>query len=191
MPLTSAQYAAAFAPHPVPALLADLLEFQNGIEEGELYSRAIWLSDREKYGLEVGWSKDPAFLSELFPFAVANAGGSFYALWRHDPTAPIEAWPVVVFGDEGGEWLVARNLAELLAITTIDVEPLVMHDSFFFYKDEDDEDEDYGPSEQADAYLAWLEAHGIAPVADPEPVIEAAQAELQETFDQWKEKFFG
>jgi len=33
------------------------------------------------------WSSDDRFLSRLMPFAQATGGGSFYALWAHQPGA--------------------------------------------------------------------------------------------------------
>lgn len=194
-PLTHAQYAAVFAPYPAPALLADLLEFQNRMdaEHGSEdyfadYCNALRLSDQERYGLET-WSEDPEFLSGLFPFAVANGSGSSYALWRRDPQAPIEAWPVVLLGDEGGEWIVARDLAEMLAITSADIEPQTISDSVYFFQD--DEEEEAAPGTHVDAYRNWLAARGIAVLSDPAPVVETAQAALQAEFDQWKGRFFG
>lgn len=194
-PLTHAQYAAVFAPYPVPALLADLLEFQNRMdaEYGSDdyfadYCNAIRLSDQERRGLET-WSEDPEFLGSLFPFAIANGSGSAYALWRRAPEAPVEAWPVVLLGDEGDQLIVARDLAELLAITSADAEPQAICDHLYF--SQDDEEEEAAPSTHADAYRSWLAARGIATLSDPAPVVEAAQAALQADFDQWKDRFFG
>ncbi|WP_158850926.1 hypothetical protein [Saccharothrix deserti] len=96
---------------PVPELnLLKQLEDRIG---GENISTGF---DLAEFGRTVGidtWSKDPEFLDSFLSFATANAGGSVYALWRIDDRANLADLPVVVFGDEGGIGLVARDLREL------------------------------------------------------------------------------
>ena len=82
----------------------------------------------------VGWSADPEFTAKLVPFAQANGSGSFYALWRLDDRADLAALPVVVFGDEGGLHVVARNLRELFQLLGFDSEISVDWDSAYFYR---------------------------------------------------------
>lgn len=63
-------------------------------------------------GPAAGWVADRALPDHLTPFAQANFSGSRYALWRMDDQPDPGTLPVVVFGDEGGEFVVARGLSE-------------------------------------------------------------------------------
>ncbi|MEX3105965.1 MULTISPECIES: hypothetical protein [unclassified Streptomyces] len=89
-------------------------------------------------GLVAGWSDDPEFTGGLIPFAQATGGGSFYALWRLDDRTDLATLPVVVFGDEGGQHVVARDLRELFRLLGFDTEISVDWDSAYFYRAEDD-----------------------------------------------------
>lgn len=201
------QFSALFNGHPVPEDLIRLGAFQNATQVP--YTEGLWLTDHEKRGLEAGWSKEPAFLDRLVAIAVANGSGSFYALWNPDNGSAPDQWPVVLFGDEGGEWVIARDLRELLRLSWLDIEPYIDHDQAFFFIDEEDEDgedddllagDDDGDgdddetdgrgSEAIEAYREWLaEVARVEPVTDPDPVVERAQAEWQSSFDDWKRPF--
>ncbi|SFF27753.1 hypothetical protein SAMN05421541_10873 [Actinoplanes philippinensis] len=165
---------------PVPELNL-LMAFQD--EHGyESYSECFGLDDwNDASGLTAGWSKDPAFLARLTPFARATGGGSFYALWdAGDGTRP-----VVVFGDEGGEHVVARDVRELFQLLTFDSEPMVDHDGVTFYRSADDEH-----SDAHDEFVTWLQAHfGLPATDDPERIVGAAQAEYGERFTTWKSAY--
>ena len=190
-------FADLFRGRPVPQELSRLLDFQNDL--GAEYTESLFLTLRETNGLTAGWSKDPAFLARLTAFGVATGSGSFYALWNPEDGSTPAQWPVIVFGDEGGEWVIAGDVRELLQLAALDVEPMVMHDSAYFYIDEDeeDEDEDDGDGEADDGYIEgiaayrdWLKAtFDLEAVEDPEPVVEAAQARWQAAFDAWKQPF--
>lgn len=200
------KFIALFNGQPVPEDLIRLGGFQNVVKEQ--YTESFWLTDRERNGLEAGWSKDPAFLDRIVAIAVANGSGSFYGLWNPDNgTAPAQ-WPVVIFGDEGGEWVIADNIRELLQLTALDVEPYVDHEQVFFYMDgdeddedeedaedekeddEDDEDDERRGSDAIEDYREWLsDVAELAPIADPEPVIARAQEKWQAAFDAWKAPF--
>ncbi|OWQ93871.1 hypothetical protein CDN99_05440 [Roseateles aquatilis] len=176
-------YAAQFGDLPVPAALQTLLRFQNEVGYGN-YSEALTLSKEGRAGLRHGWSADPEFLARLVPFARATASGSFYALWNPDPSQPPmpDRWPVVVFGDEGGEWIVARDVRELLRVSTCDVEPCIDLDRVHFHRDE----HRYRKTPGLDGYVEWLrERFQIAPVDDPEEILKAAQGEWQVAFERW------
>lgn len=169
---------------PVPELNL-LKEFQDraGFEN---YSDGFGLTDyNDNSGLMAGWSKDPAFLARLVPFAQANGTGSFYALWRLDDRADLATLPVVVFGDEGGQHVVARNLRELLQLLGYDCEISVDWDDAYYYRGEDD------PHRRGHAdYLAWLDQRfGLSPANDPDTVVATAQAELGERFAGWASGF--
>ncbi|WP_239158387.1 hypothetical protein [Streptomyces sp. SID13726] len=151
----------------------------------ENYARGFGLTE---YGEESGlpaWSEDPEFLARLIPFAQATGGGSFYALWRVDDREDLASLPVVVFGDEGGEHVVARHLRELFQLLGFDEEISVEHERAYFYRDEDDPHTDCH-----DEYVAWLDLHFGLPVAkDPDAVLAAAQAEFGGRFADWISPF--
>ncbi len=185
MNISIAKYKKTFSGHTIPAALESLLKFQNRVGY-ENYSQAITLQDDDKSGLVQGWSDDPLFLAALVPFARANGSGSFYALWNNNESSNLASWPVVVFGDEGGEWIVAENVISLLQICACDTEPMVDHDSAIFYKSEDD----YEASEYITEYKAWLKSSlQVEPIETPDQIVESAQANLQESFNEWKQPF--
>ena len=185
MPVSMSQLDKLFKPRPVPEALLKLLEFQERVGWGS-YSQAISLDVDEKLGLIHGWSKDEEFLGALYPFAQANGSGSFYALWNHGEHNDPLAWPVVVFGDEGGEWVVAQNLMELLAMSTCDEEPMIDYGEVMFFRDE----ETSWSSQSIEEYIVWLrETFGIVPIEDPNAHVAAAQALLQDEFENWKAPF--
>jgi hypothetical protein len=148
----------------------------------ESYSDCFGLDDwNDVSGLTAGWSKDPGFLSRLRPFARATGGGSFYAFWE----AGDGAQPVVVFGDEGGEHVVARDVRELFQLLTFDSEPMVDYDGVTFYRSSDDEH-----SEAHDEFVNWLDTHfGLAATDDPDRIVGAAQAEYGKRFATWKSAY--
>ncbi|PWG13405.1 hypothetical protein DF268_12145 [Streptomyces sp. V2] len=136
-------------------------------------------------GLVAGWSDDPEFIGGLIPFAQATGGGSFYALWRLDDRTDLATLPVVVFGDEGGQHVVARDLRELFRLLGFDTEISVDWDSAYFYRGEEDPHSAYH-----DAYAAWLERHfGLAVAEDPDAVLAAAREELGQRFADWAEPY--
>jgi hypothetical protein len=152
----------------------------------ERYAEGFGLSRYgDAAGLEAGWSRDPEFLARLIPFAQANGTGSIYALWRVDDRDDLASLPVVVFGDEGGEYVVARDLRELLRLLAYDCEISVDHHRAYFYRGEDERH-----SDGHEQYVAWLERKfGLAPVTDVDAVVTAAQAEFQERFTSWLHPF--
>jgi hypothetical protein len=172
---------------PIPEL--NLLKtFQNrtGFEE---YAAGFGLSDYDdKSPLEAAWSKEPEFLGRLIPFAQANGSGSFYALWRVDDRVDLATLPVVVFGDEGGQHIVARNLPELFQLLGADMWFTIDHYRCYYYFDEGDDDDEHRPHH--DDFVAWLAEHfGLRPADDPDAVLAAAQAEYGERFTNWWRNF--
>jgi hypothetical protein len=165
---------------PVPEL--NLLAAFQAEVGAENYSECFALTEfGDTSGIEAGWFKDPSLLAGLIPFAQANGSGSFYALWRIDDRADLATLPVVVFGNEGGQHVVARNLPELFRLVAYDSEIMVDWDTAYFYRREDDEH-----AQGHDRFVAWLEQNfGLAPADDPDAIIAVAQAELAEAFDIW------
>ncbi|MFF3373549.1 hypothetical protein ACFYXF_11440 [Streptomyces sp. NPDC002680] len=136
-------------------------------------------------GLVAGWSDDLEFTGRLIPFAQATGGGSFYALWKIDDRTDLATLPVVVFGDEGGQHVVARDVRELFQLLGFDAEISVDWERAYFYRDED---EPY--TEGRDEYVAWLDQHFGLPVAtNPDAVLAAAQEELGQRFADWVRPF--
>jgi hypothetical protein len=131
------------------------------------------------------WSEDPEFTGRLVPFAQATGGGSFYALWRLDDREDLATLPVVVFGDEGGEHVVARHVRELLQLLGFDEEITVEHERAYFCRDEDEPHTDCH-----EEYVAWLEQHFGLPVAeDPDAVLAVAQRDFGGRFADWIRPF--
>ncbi|MFJ2582260.1 hypothetical protein [Kitasatospora aureofaciens] len=159
--------------------LQDRLGFENYADGFELFEYG------DTTGLVAGWSKAPEVTARLVPFAQANGSGSFYALWRLDDRADLATLPVVVFGDEGGQHVVARNLRELLQLLGFDSEISVDWDSAYFYRGKDHRHSD-GHGE----FAAWLDRHfGLPVTQDPDAVVAAAQAELGQRFTDWAQAF--
>ncbi|WP_067841277.1 hypothetical protein [Nocardia lijiangensis] len=158
-----------------------LKELQDGLGF-ESYADGFGLTDfGDISGLVAGWSKDPEFTDRLIPFAQANGSGSFYALWRLDDRDDLSSLPVVVFGDEGGQHVVARHVRELFQLLGFDSEIRVDWEEVYFYRDEDD-----AYSDSHDEFVAWLDENFGLPVAeDPAAVLAAAQAELGQRFTDW------
>ncbi len=171
-------------PYSPIGVLNSLYELQTDVGS-DAYADGFELTDYgDTSGLEA-WSVDPEFLNRLVPFAQANASGSIYALWREDKD-DLTSEPVVIFGDEGGQHVVARSLAVLLQIVGYDAEPLVDYDEVSFYRDDDD----YEPSSGLDAYVQWLANElGVAPADDPGALVAAAQLEVGPAFDSWVAQF--
>jgi hypothetical protein len=181
---TLQEFAQNFGGKPVPETLAQLLEFQDetGFEE---YSEGFGLLYDDKGGLE-SWCAEPAFLDKLMPFAQANGSGSFYALWQYDDVTNLNSLPVVLFGDEGGEYIVAENIKGLLQLLTLDAEPMT-YEKVSFYRDPENE-----PSEYAEEYKSWLkERFNLEPINEEEKIITPAQEKYQAAFDAWKNQYFG
>lgn len=154
----------------------------------ENYSQGFGLYEDDKSGI-ASWSEDEEFLDKLMPFAQANGSGSMYVLWNNDSGKSLNELPVVVFGDEGGYHIIAKNIFEFMRLLTFDTEISVDHEEVYFYKDE----EDYEESENLPEYVNWLkENFNLDPVTDEDTtsIIEAAQEKYKEDFDNWVAKYY-
>ncbi|MEU6223140.1 hypothetical protein [Streptomyces sp. NPDC047042] len=151
----------------------------------ENFAQGFGLTEYGEVSGLLAWSEDPEFTGRLIPFAQATGGGSFYALWRLDDREDQATLPVVVFGDEGGEHVVARNIRELFQLLGFDEEISVDHEEAYFYRDENEPHTD-----GHDEYVAWLDEHfGLLPAKDPDAVLAAAQAESGGRFADWIRPF--
>ncbi|MFK0249674.1 hypothetical protein ACIQUM_33665 [Amycolatopsis azurea] len=128
---------------------------------------------------------DPEFLSRLIPIAQANGTGSTYAIWRSSDEPDLTKLPIVVFGDEGGEYVIARDFRDFLRLLGYDVEITVDHDSAYYFRDEDHEH-----SGSHELFVEWLRRQGLAPAEDPDALIAAAQEIHGERFRAWITPFY-
>ena len=127
---------------------------------------------------------DQEFRARLIVFAQANGSGSQYAIWRVDDREDLASLPVVVFGDEGGEHVVARGLPDLFHLLTADVDPIVDHDEVSFGPVDDE------PSGGHEAFVTWVrDRFGLGPTTDPDAVVAAAQREYGARFEAWVRPF--
>jgi hypothetical protein len=174
------------------AKLVDFLDDIEGFDEGDI-SECFGLGG-DKSGLTYGWTKDSAFLERLSPFAYANGTGSFYAIWDDGSGRPLNQWPIVVFGDEGGEHIVAENLRGLFHLLTYGSEITVENEETYFYREEDEEERYYEESPYHEEFAAWVQkTYSLAPIERPDEanaLIKAAQAKYQQAFNDWTKPFF-
>lgn len=183
--LTIEEFARNFGGNSVPDALAKLVNFQNETESGS-YCEGFGLVYDDKGGLKHGWSMEPAFLDRLMPFARATAGGSFYALWQYEDGIATDELPVVLFGDEGGEFVVADNIQSFLRLLTLDTEPMTYRNASY-YKDEDDESTEYSGE-----YRNWLKKHfNLDAIDDEDIVLAPAIAKYQGRFNDWIGQYMG
>lgn len=181
----------------LPEDLWSLLAFiyaHNLYDEGD-FSQGFYVNTDDKidrHGLQVGWSDNEQFLTQLYPFATANGSGSFYAIWHYDNTLPLDKMPIVIFGDEGGAYVVAENLSKLFQLLTYDADPSVDHDGVFYLRD-DDIDEEYYESNYHDEFVEWVnEKFGLSAVESSEQadaIIAEAQEKFSEQFQTWLSQF--
>lgn len=165
----------------IPVELEKLIHFQENISGFENYSEGFGVLIDDKSALK-SWGNDNDFLDNVLQFAQANGSGSFYAIWNDGTKKTLNEMPVIVFGDEGGVHVVAKNLLELLQLLSFDSEISVDFDEAYFYKDE----EDYEESEDLTAYLKWLkEEFGLDQIKTPDEIVKAAQATYKKDFDNW------
>ncbi|MCH7726490.1 MAG: hypothetical protein IH991_08440 [Planctomycetes bacterium] len=165
----------AFNPNRVPEALRDLLALENSVD-GWLSEGFEFYIDEDNVGLKT-YSEAVDFLNHFVEFAQADGTGSTYAIWLNESSNSVDECPVVIFGSEGGVHVVARNLAEWFQILSYDVEPMVDHDSVYYYKDTDD----YAPSDRIDEYRNWLVTRQrLKPIEDADSVVEIAKEHHQE-----------
>ncbi|MFE6613610.1 hypothetical protein [Amycolatopsis sp. NPDC057786] len=169
-----------YSPIPVLNELKDLYD-----SAGDYLADGFELSGYDDKGRFPHELDDPAFLSRLIPFAQANGSGSTYAIWRADDETDLAQSPVVVFGDEGGEHVVARDFTDFLRLLGFDAEITVDHDSAYFYREEDDDH-----SGAHERFVEWLRERDLTPADDPDGVVAAAQEAHGQRFKAWIKPFY-
>ena len=164
----------------LPHELENLIHFQTTQSDKIEYSDGFCVRIDNKIGLKSGWSKNNDFLNKLLPFARANYSGSFYALWINDNSKPLNQLPVVVFGDEGGEHIIAENILQLLHLITFDTEIRVDEYCVTFKKRRKKTSENLGK------YLEWLkDNYNLDKIEKPETTVKNAQVKYKNNFEEW------
>ncbi|MDR0195644.1 MAG: cell wall assembly protein [Myroides sp.] len=190
------EFTALFKGYKVPSEIKSLLEFQLSETIPSYYSNAIYLIDEDP-GIIESVSDNEDFVNSFIPFAEANSTGSIYAFWvQNKEVKTLDDCPIVVFGDEGGAFVVSKNVKELLQISAYDVEPVVYMDEFYFSdKEELIEEGEYDAAEFNKEYLDWLRTDAklkpILTVEAIDDVIAVAQDQYGDALEQFVNKFVG
>ncbi len=188
------EFTALFKGYKIPKELKSLLEFQVSENIPSYYSNAIYLMTEETALIE-SFSTNEEFLKVFIPFAEANSAGSIYAFWiSSNETDDLTQVPIVVFGDEGGVFVVANNIQELLQIAAYDVEAVVYEDEFYFQdKEVLEEEAEFNPAEFYTEYLDWLRTDAklkpVLTIEDVDAIVDRAQATFQEKLEQFIKRF--
>lgn len=188
------EFTALFKGYKIPKELKSLLEFQVSENIPSYYSNAIFLMTEETDLIE-SFSTNEEFLKAFIPFAEANSAGSIYAFWiNNTETDDLTQTPIVAFGDEGGVFVVANNIQELLQIAAYDVEAVVYEDEFYFQdKEVLEEEAEFDPAEFYTEYLDWLRTDAklkpVLTIEDVDAIVDQAQATYQEKLEQFMKRF--
>lgn len=188
------EFTALFKGYNIPKELKSLLEFQVSENIPSYYSNAIYLMTEEIPLIE-SFSTEEEFLKAFIPFAEANSSGSIYAFWINNKEVDdLTQAPIVAFGDEGGVFVVAKNIQELLQIAAYDVEAVVFEDEFYFQDKEVLEEEgEFNSAEFCTEYLDWLRTEAklkpILTIEGVDAVVDHAQTMYQEKLEQYIKRF--
>lgn len=171
------QFQNQFSIYGVPYDLERLLEFEKEYGRGT-YADGFYLDVIDKTGLRT-YAEEESFLHAFIEFAQANASGSTYAIWVINEK--LDRCPIVVFGDEGGIHLVAKNTEEFIRLLSYDVEITVGWESAYFYKSENNSDE----SEHKSIFLQWIKTViGVTPITtdqEADLIIRAANDQFADS----------
>ncbi|MEU9111742.1 hypothetical protein AB0D04_08130 [Streptomyces sp. NPDC048483] len=133
------------------------------------------------------YSEEQEFIGSFLCFARANGSGSDYALWRVDDREDLATLPVVVFGDEGGIGVVARNLRDLFRQLGCDWWQWPSWDGAQFMEPDTDDK----PSPRHGDYVAWLnENFGLISPDNPNDLRDAAETEFGAQLESWVDRFY-
>lgn len=170
---------------PVPELNS-LKEFDERTGN-EFYANGFELVEFGKPEPAAAYSDEQEFLDSFLCFAYASHSGSIYALWRADDREDLATLPVVVFGDEGGICVVARNLRDLFRQLGCDWRQWPSWDGAQFM--EPDSHDETSPCHEE--YLAWLdETFGLTPPDNPGDLLAIAEAEFGAQLESWVDRFY-
>lgn len=187
------EFTALFNGYLIPKELKSLLEFQVSENVPSYYSNAIYLMTEETSLVE-NYSTEEEFLKAFIPFAEANSSGSVYAFWIQNKEEDLSKAPIVAFGDEGGIFVVAQNMLELLQIAAYDVEAVVYEDEFYFQdKEALEEDGEFTAADFNTEYLDWLRSDAklkpILTIDGVDAIVDQAQATYQEKLEEYVKRF--
>ncbi len=175
-----------FGKNKLPLTLEKLLNFSNEVDF-DTFSDGFYLDEYNKTGLKT-YSEQPDFYNTFIEFACANGSGSSYAFWLID--TDLENCPIVVFGDEGGIFVVAENIVQLIHLLTFDQE-ISIYKNAYFYRDENDED--YEESDTHFEFVDWVEKEfGLSKIENNQQVdviTENASSIYQAKLDAFLTKF--
>ena len=168
--------------HSLPQELLLLRQFDQDLKEA--YSEGFELLENPGSAMLRSYSVNETFLASLIEFANASASGSTYAFWIANDKN-LSTAPIVLFGDEGGYHIVAKNIRELLAILTFDAEPMVDWERVFYYKGKA-----YVESPLKNKFRDWLlSTFQIKAVDDPGAIVKNAQTSHSEEFQTWMKQY--
>ncbi|MBS7229398.1 hypothetical protein KHA90_00030 [Flavobacterium psychroterrae] len=181
--LTFEEFITQFGNHEIPADLKKLYEIEH-IYGAENLSECFSLNSIDKTGLK-SYSDDEAFYNSFIEFASANGSGSTYAYWLIDND--LNKCPIVVFGDEGGVYIVAENTQQLIHLLTLGTEISVDYDEVSFY----DLDEDQEPLYRNE-YLEWVKRNfDLEPISQKKSIkiLTDAKQKYQKQLNEFLAKF--
>ncbi|GAA4825279.1 hypothetical protein [Algivirga pacifica] len=175
-----------FKNHHIPSDYVKLRNFEYSLaSQSDYYSDGFELLFDENDTMLKSYSTDKSFLDSFIIFAQADGTGSLYAYWLSSKELT-QNTPIVIFGSEGGVYVVAENFNDLLKILTLDSEPMVDHDEVSYYKDT----ADYNPSKNRPEYLNWLKKEfKIDPIENTDEIVLIAQEKYQKALKTWVNKF--
>ncbi len=138
-----------------PQYLKGFIEFYEGLNNKNFSQGCSFLDDG--YEILLTYSQDEEFLSRFLTFGQANFSGSVYSFFIPKES---DEYPVVIFGDEGGVRVIARNFAEFLRLLAVDSEPIVDFNNVYggFFNEE--------PSDSIKEFHDWLSEQGIKLIED-------------------------
>ncbi len=143
--------------------------------------------------LAARWSRDPQFLKALYPFAQANGGGSFYAIWQMRPGDSLSRSPVIFFGDDGSEYVVAQNARELISLVMLDTDNDAEHEADEDFSAFTRPGNGYSTSPQHHNFAVWVQQNTPRTASnasdDHDRIIKRAQTRYEPAFKQWKNKY--
>lgn len=185
--MTLQEYTKLFVGGIAPIVLTDLWSFAQSLTPDQPFAEGFELITNE-YTWSL-YSQCSEFNQRVVPFAQADSSGSIYALWQSAQPMPLDQMPIVVFGSDGGQHVVAEHLPALLRLLSLDTEPIVDEDGVLYCRDE----ENYEPSPHSRAFRKWFRAHfQLCPIStnfEAEALVERAQTQYGQAFLHWLQPF--
>ncbi len=186
---------AHFGSKPLPRNLIALIHFIEGISEEDQYD-ALYLEsyisngfmlqiedDQTLINHALGYNK--VFDNSFIEFARADGTGSSYSIWLKNPDIDIENAPIVVFGSEGGQHVVAKNFDTFLLLISNDVDPSIGNEKVSYFTSE----EFYNPSKKIAVFRRWLLIRfSLKTLPAAADIVAEAQTLHQEDLEKYSQK---